>query len=96
MKIILRVTDVLTILGYRCRDTCHLVIKILELQDQVVGNQTINRVSCTIPRSPNEGKILHKNSSMEIQYMSTRKEFTQKYTEGIIYPQKTKAPQYSN
>ena len=24
MKIILRVTDVLTILGYRCRDTCQV------------------------------------------------------------------------
>jgi hypothetical protein len=24
MKIILRVTDVLTVLGYRCRDTCQL------------------------------------------------------------------------
>ena len=27
MKIILRVTDVLTVLGYRCRDTCQLIVK---------------------------------------------------------------------
>ncbi len=44
MKMVLRVTDVLTLLGYRCLETCQLTIhRSLKQRDQITTFKTMKR-----------------------------------------------------